>query len=59
VLYLQPRGIMYKQLNIEKIIEIIQTLSLRIADRFPQADLLNVSNALKELAIKSKVNNGN
>jgi len=50
---------MYKQLNIEKIIEIIQTLSLRIADRFPQADLLNVSNALKELAIKSKVNNGN
>ncbi|WP_018342326.1 hypothetical protein [Cytophaga aurantiaca] len=48
---------MYKQLNIDKIIEIIHTLSLRIEDRFPQADLLNVSNELNELAIKSKASN--
>jgi len=48
---------MYQQLNIDKIIEIIQTLSLRIQDRFPQADLLNVNSELKELAIKSKATN--
>lgn len=54
---IRPYDAMYKQLNIDKIIEIIQTLSLRIEDRFPQADLLNVSNELKELAIKSKANN--
>lgn len=48
---------MYSQLNIDKIIEVVHTLSLRIQDRFPQADLLNVCNELEELAIKSKENN--
>jgi len=45
---------MYKHLNIDKITDVIQTLSLRIEDRFPQADLLQVCLELKELAIKSK-----
>lgn len=48
---------MYKELNIDKITEVIQTLSLRIQDRFPKADLVNVCNELKELAIKSKATN--
>lgn len=48
---------MYKELNIDKITEIIHTLSLRIQDRFPKADLVNVCNELKELAIKSKATN--
>jgi hypothetical protein len=48
---------MYSKLNIEKIIDIVHTLSLRINDRFPDADLLNVCNELKSLAVKSKLEN--
>jgi len=47
---------MYKELNIEKIIEAINLLALRIKDRFPDANLLIVCNELKELASKSKIN---
>ena len=48
---------MYKELNIDRITEIIHTLSLRISDRFPQADLVHVCEELKELSIKSKTSN--
>jgi hypothetical protein len=48
---------MYKQLNIDKIIDVIQTLALRIEDRFPQADLLQVCLELKGLAAISKALN--
>ncbi len=48
---------MYSKLNIDKIIEIVHTLSLRINDRFPDADLLNVCKELKGLAVKSKAEN--
>jgi hypothetical protein len=46
----------YTKLNIEKTIQTIENLSLRIKDRFPQSGLLSVCNELEQLAIKSKVN---
>ena len=47
---------MYKELNIEKIIEAINLLKLRIKDRFPEANLIVVCNELRELATKCKIN---
>ncbi len=47
---------MYRKLNIEKIIEAIHLLSLRISDRFPEAGLLKVCNELRALAVMSKRN---
>ena len=46
----------YTKLNIEKTIQTIENLSLRIKDRFPQSGLLSVCNELEQLAFKSKVN---
>ena len=47
---------MYRKLNIEKIIDAIHLISLRINDRFPESGLLKVCNELKALAIISKHN---
>lgn len=47
---------MYRKLNIEKIIDAIHLISLRINDRFPESGLLKVCNELKALAIISKQN---
>ncbi len=46
----------YRELDIEKIIQAINLLSLRINDRFPVAGLLNVCNELKALACLTKNN---
>ena len=47
---------MYKELNIETIIEAINLLKLRIKDRFPEANWIVVCNELRELATKCKIN---
>lgn len=45
---------MYKEINIRKVAEAIQLLSLRINDRFPESNLLKVSRELEGLAQKTE-----
>jgi len=47
---------MFKNLNIDKVTAAINLLHLRIQERFPTANLLNVCNELKELSNKAKSN---
>jgi hypothetical protein len=47
---------MYRELNIKKIIDAIHLLSQRINDRFPDSNLLKVSEELGGLAQKTKDN---
>lgn len=44
---------MYRKLSLEKTIETIETLRLRIADRFPESGLSKVCGELKDLAKES------
>ncbi len=47
---------MFKNLNIDKVTAAIDLLHLRVQERFPTANLLNVCNELKELSNKAKTN---
>ena len=47
---------MFKELNVEKVTDAINLLFLRIEERFPTSNLLNVCNELKDLSIIAKAN---
>jgi hypothetical protein len=47
---------MFKNLDIDKVTAAIELLRLRVQERFPTANLLNVCNELKELSNNAKAN---
>ena len=47
---------MFKNLDIDKVTAAIELLRLRVQERFPTANLLNVCNELKELSNNAKTN---